>query len=174
MGLESSLISVLSFLSTQRNGIIVLLLLLIIVCVLVRWVLWMFGLGRFKAQQTDSEIRFVLANFFVKIVNDFRHLLALVLVILFGQALFAAMWPGMMKQDVSLIKDGLQGVAAALGGLIGSIIGYYFGESAAKNRVPSGDGTPPPAVEQDPPPEVADISVPPKPSTRAKQGEKIE
>jgi hypothetical protein len=56
----------------------------------------------------------VLANFFVKIVNDFRHLLALVLVILFGLALFAAMWPGMMKQDVSLIKDGLQGVAAAL------------------------------------------------------------
>ena len=71
----------------------------------------------------------------------------------------------MMKQDVVLIKDGLQGVAASMGGLIGSIIGYYFGESAAKSRNPGGSTTPPPAVEQDSPPHPEAITIPPKPST---------
>jgi hypothetical protein len=169
------LISVLSFLGTQRNGILALSFLLIILGGVLNWILWMFGLGRFRGRPPeDSKIRFVLADFFVKIINDFRHLLALVLVILFGLALFAAMWPGMMKQDVNLIKDGLQAVAAALSGLIGSIIGYYFGESAAKSRTPGGDATPPPAVEQDSAQAEAGITVPPKPPPDGKQGEKIE
>jgi hypothetical protein len=30
------------------------------------------------------------------------------------------------------LADGLQAVMATLGGLVGSIVGYYFGESAAK------------------------------------------
>jgi hypothetical protein len=81
----------------------------------------------------------------------------------------------MMKQDVNLIKDGLQGVAAALGGLIGSIIGYYFGESAAKNRVSDGNALPPPPiVEQESPQDGASITIPKKPSTDVKQGEKTE
>ena len=119
---------------------------------------------RFRRKPQADSIRYVLADFFVKIINDFRHLLALVLVLLFGLAVFAAMWPGMMKQDVNLIKDGLQGVAAALGGLIGSIIGYYFGESAARNQVPNGNAAPsPPVVEQNSLQEDAGITLPDKP-----------
>lgn len=106
-----------------------------------------------------------------KIIYEFRHLLALLIVVLFAVALFAAMWPGMMKGDVALIKDGLQAVAAALGGLIGSIIGYYFGESAA-SKAPrlGGSGVPAPAAEQQAPSDGnAGITVPAKPSIEGKQ-----
>lgn len=125
-----------------------LLLLIIVFAGVSQWALWMLRLGRFNRQESDSSIRYVLAEFFAKLINDFRHLLALLMVTLFGMALFAAMWPGMMKQDVSLIKEGVQAVAAALSGLIGSIIGYYFGESAAKSRAPGENTVSPPVVEQ--------------------------
>lgn len=159
----------LSFAAERWLGILLLLFTLIVLGALVNWVLWMFGWGRFrKVIRTDSKLRFVLADFLVKIINDFRHLLALLIVLLFSVALFAAMWPGMMKQDVSLIKEGLEGVAAALGGLIGSIIGYYFGESAAnKSRLPGAEQlspmAPPPAELEVSQHKGEDIRVPPKP-----------
>lgn len=59
--------SFLSFLAAERNGIMLLLLLLIVLGALVNWVLWMFGWGRFRGVvRTDSKLRFVLADFFVK------------------------------------------------------------------------------------------------------------
>jgi hypothetical protein len=165
------LIPALNFLGTQREGILVLLLVLIVLGAVLNWVLWMFGWGRFQGSPgADSKIRYVLANFFVKIIDDFRNLLALVMVALFAVALFVAMWPGIAKQDVTLIKEGLQGVAAALSGLIGSIVGYYFGESAAKKRAPGGNAPPPPVIEQAP--SEAGIKIP-KPPTAGKQGENI-
>ena len=52
-----------------------------------------------------------------------------------------------MDRNVEHIRDGVQAVAAALGGLMGSIIGYYFGESAAnKNRLSGADLTAPPSI----------------------------
>jgi hypothetical protein len=150
--------SFLTWLAQQRDGILILLLMLMVLGFLVNWVLWMFGWGRFAGDaRTDSKIRFVLTDFFVKIINDFRNLLALLIFFLFAVAIFAAIWPGIMKGDVGQIRDGLQAAAAALGGLIGSIIGYYFGESAASK------GTPPPADKSP----VADPSQqqPPTPET---------
>ncbi len=163
-------------LPANRDVIFDSLLVLLVFGIVVNWALWMFGWGRFRGRPaSDSKLRFVLADFFVKIINDFRHLLALVMVVLFALALFAAMWPGMIKQDVSLMKEGLQSVAAALGGLIGSIMGYYFGESAARNRSSVADNaSPPPAVEQNTPQESADITVPPKPPVDKMTGGKTE
>ena len=128
----------------------------------------MLGLGRFarKGVADTSKVRFVVADFFVKIINDFRHLLALLIVLLFALALFTAMWPGISKQEVGLIKDGLQAVAAALGGLVGSIIGYYFGEStASRGRILGGEQSPkPPPAEQSKSSEQEEpITTPPKP-----------
>jgi hypothetical protein len=124
----------------------------------------MFGLGRFaRKSSSESGLRFVLANFFVKLINDFRHLLALLIFVLFALALFASMWPGMMKQDATTIKQGLEGVAAALGGLIGSIIGCYFGESAGgKSRLPGGAGQqlPPSPAEQNASPNAGEVTPP--------------
>jgi hypothetical protein len=135
----------LGFLTTHRNGIAMLLLVLGAFAALLNWLLWMFRWGRFRgtSPQTDQRLRFILTEFLVKLIDDFRHLLALVIVLLFALALFLAMLPGLHSGNLNDVKDGVQVVAAALGGLIGSIIGYYFGESAGgrKNQPP-----PPPAA----------------------------
>lgn len=105
---------------------------------IIMWLAWVFGWGRFKptsqASNDASKLRFVTANFVAKIVDEFRHLLALVIVSVFAIAMFFAMWPGLARDDIEGMIAGLQAVAASLGGLLGSIIGYYFGESAGKAR----------------------------------------
>lgn len=54
------------------------------------------------------------------IINEFRHLLALVLVLLFGGVLaFGLVKAGDDAQGISAV---LQAVASSLGGLIGAII----------------------------------------------------
>jgi len=122
----------------NRGAIVIAIGLLFALGLLVNWLAWIFKFGRFA--QTSSTptpaqpLRFIIANFFAEIINDFRHFLALVIVVLFAVALFAAMYPGLMSGDTSQVTDGVQAVAAALGGLIGSIIGYYFGESAASRK----------------------------------------
>jgi hypothetical protein len=146
----------LGFLAAQRDGILVLLIALGVFGGLLNWLLWMFRWGRFlgSSPQTDTRLRFVLTEFFVKLIDDFRHLLALVIVLLFAWTLFLAMWPGVRKGNLNDVKDGVQAVAAVFGGLIGSIIGYYFGESAgSRRRQPPGLNEPPapsgPAVQPD-------------------------
>jgi hypothetical protein len=144
----------LGFLAAQRSGIVVILLVVTVGCALLQWVLWMFGWGRFRGSVTkDSTTRYVLQQFFVKIIYDFRNLLALIVVALFAGALFTAMWTGIQEHSVDQLKEGLQSVAAALGGLIGSIIGYYFGESAGKGKLPGAKDTAAQGgqAEQDPP-----------------------
>ena len=174
----------LDFLARERSGILVLLLASAFAGGLTQWILWMFGWGRFRGavetdgKRTDTNIRYVLTDFFVKIIDDFRNLLALIVVMLFAVALFAAMAPGIRAGRVDELKDGLQAVAAALGGLIGSIIGYYFGESAGRNkpRVPKGDQAPSGSVE----PDTSEITAPEKPkassaeNTSEKPGRRIE
>ncbi len=141
----------LSFLASEQSGILVLLLVLAVAGGFLNWILWMCGVGRFRpsaieeSRKEESKIRYVLANFFVKVIDDFRNLLALIVVMLFAVALFTAMWPGIRMNSVDKLKDGLQAVAAALGGLIGSIIGYYFGESAGKSKLAGIQGPPVPA-----------------------------
>ena len=140
-----------------------------------QWMAWIFKLGRFSHPQSSpaspgQPLRFIIANFFAEIINDFRHFLALVIVLLFAVALFAAMYPGLRARDISTLTEGVEAVAAALGGLIGSIIGYYFGESAA-TRKDLGDASPsardtstpvqqPPSGDQ-PPPGIVSAPEPP-------------
>jgi hypothetical protein len=128
----------LTFLADKRAGIWVLLVVLGAGCAVVQWVCWIFRVGRFRSgaagRARQEDLRFVTAEFFVRLINDFRHLLALVVVFMFALVLFAAMLPGLRNGDIATIKEGLQAVAAALAGLIGSIIGYYFGESAAAKK----------------------------------------
>jgi hypothetical protein len=161
----------LDFLASQRSGILVLLLVLTVAGGLLQWTLWMFRWGRFRGSvSTDSTTRYVLQQFFVKIIYDFRNLLALIVMALFALALFTAMWPGIRDHKVDELKDGLQAVAAALGGLIGSIIGYYFGESAGKGKLLGPTETPATAgpAELPPPggPESPDITPTKKPEVR--------
>src|SRR5258706_15938080 len=122
---------ILDFLARQRTGIAVLFGSLLLLVLLLQWVAWVFAWGRFKrthakpGEQT-SQLRFVITNLFVKIIDEFRHLLALLVVLIFAGTLAAVL---VWAPHFSNVKEGLQVVVASLGGLVGSILGYYFGES---------------------------------------------
>ena len=125
-----------SFLESYRGGVLVFLLCLATLALLVQWTAWIFSLGRFRAAVARKDaLRNVLADLLVKIIDDFRHLLALVIVLIFALVLaFALIRAG---SDIDDITDALQVVTSTMGGLIGSIIGYYFGESAARKSLTS-------------------------------------
>lgn len=132
--------------AANANGILLFFLVVAGFAVLVQWFLWMFGRGRFK--RTDSAtgkpratLRYLFAEGLVKIIDDFRHFLALIIMLIFAGLITYAM----VKADTHDMRmDALKGVVAALGGLVGSIIGYYFGESrvriAAAEASAGGDG----------------------------------
>jgi hypothetical protein len=133
----------LTFLAQNRAGIITLCFLIFFILMVIQWLAWVFNLGRYARQGADTgndwtrhSIRFLIAEALAKIINDFRHLLALIVISIFGLALFYVM----VKAGSSFenVLNGVQAVAAALGGLIGSIIGYYFGESAAARPITQG------------------------------------
>lgn len=124
------------YLVTNKDGIMFALFVLFILMIFIQWLCWTTGLGRFKnvsKRDTNSTIRYVVAEMLVKIINDFRHLLALLLVLIFAASLAYAL----IKTDGTgkSISDALQSVTSTLGGLLGAIIGYYFGESAAKYKI---------------------------------------
>jgi hypothetical protein len=135
-----------TFLYQERGGIFVLLVCIAFAAGVIRYLAWIFGWGRFAPDRvkstgtlststlSDSRFGFVIATFFTNLINDFRHLLALILVLIFAAVLGAAMWRAATVEDFG---KAVQGVAATLGGLIGSIIGYYFGESAVKRSQPA-------------------------------------
>lgn len=100
-----------------------------------QWLSWIFRWGRFsQPPPREQNVWFILAELTANIINDFRHLLALVIVLLFGGVLaFGLVRAGNDAQGISAV---LQAVASSLGGLVGAIIGYYFGESAGRRRTP--------------------------------------
>ena len=157
--------SLFTFLQTYRSGILLLLLILASTVFLVQWLAWIFGKGRFSRtppSTSRAELRFIFSEAAVKIINDFRHLLALLIVLIFAFALGYALIKaasvatgGDSPTTVDNMKEALQGVVATLGGLVGSIIGYYFGESSVikgpdTKTVDAGGTSPPPAVQEPP------------------------
>lgn len=123
---------------------------------------WTLGVGRFRVRRPSESdqtenLAYVLSAAVIRIINDFRHLLALIIVLIFAFALAYVLWVATEASDandklsrVERIKEGLQAVVATLGGLVGSIIGYYFGES--RNPAAPNGATPPPAVQLPAPP----------------------
>ena len=125
------------FIFFEKNylGILISIFVLLMILIFIQWISWIFSIGRFKESEdkprrrTDS-LRFLIADLLVKIINDFRHLLALIMVVIFGLVLaYALIKFGNTGDDISKI---LQAVISTIGVLISSIIGYYFGETAAK------------------------------------------
>jgi hypothetical protein len=130
----------LSYLDQNSGGIYVLLIVIFAIVLVVQWIWWIFGWGRFASdwkaeyqsqsrRSREGSVKYMLTQLVVKIINDFRHLLALVIVLIYFLALgYALVVAG---QDLDEVATALQAVTSTLGGLIGAIIGYYFGESAA-------------------------------------------
>lgn len=143
-----------TFLQIYRSGIFLLLLMLASIAFLVQWFAWIFAKGRFSRAGTSTgtgtgtgsgkAVSFIFSEAAVKIINEFRHLLALLIVVIFAFALGyslikAASLPTSADTPsvVDNMKEALQAVVATLGGLVGSIIGYYFGESSVAKGPPS-------------------------------------
>lgn len=163
-----------TFFQTYRSGILLFLFVLAAIVALIQWLAWIFGKGRFGKDITSGSkaLSIAFSEFIFKIINEFRHLLALLVFTVFSFALAyslikAATLPA--NPDAALLpidpnapsvidnmKEALQAVMATLGGLVGSIIGYYFGESsvAKSPTTPADAGTGKPAAEEQgsPPP----------------------
>ncbi|MFN0314180.1 MAG: hypothetical protein ACKVQA_03970 [Burkholderiales bacterium] len=143
---------------SHSTAMLVLLLCLAVLLFSVQWLMWLFAVGRFQKPEDrvtpgkPQNLTYLVTDGLVKIINDFRHLLALLIVLIFGVTLSWALYQA--GANISNIKEVLQSVVATLGGLVGSIIGYYFGEAAAKRSpedTPVGDGASQ-AIPQDMPP----------------------
>ncbi len=128
-----------TFMQTYRGGILLFLFSLAVLAALVQWFAWIFGIGRFgKGLSSGSKaLSIAFSEFIFKIINEFRHLLALLVFTVFAVALIYSLVRASVYTDASTpstinnMKEALQAVVATLGGLVGSIIGYYFGESSA-------------------------------------------
>jgi hypothetical protein len=136
---------------------------------LATWIMWLLGVGRFKPKDDAAVSAGGPLNgsqrgpwqwlqwFVSEIIFEFRNFLALVIMAVFVLALVLMLWPGLGKGDAesyTQMKDGLQVVVASLGGLVGSIIGYYFGESAVANAKSKKSGDPPTPTQALPPPDL--------------------
>lgn len=161
-------------LETYRTGIFVLVLLCFVFLLLLDWVMRILSLGKYKrslrvsirSEARQSGFLFLMGELLSKIITDFRHFLAILLLIIFGIALFLAID---FAKNVEDLSKALQSVMATLGTLIGSIIGYYYGESAARKsgsggldgksinqEVVQGEDTKKP-IESAPPPPVDEV-----------------
>ena len=128
------------FFATNYVGIIYFFMSLVVVILFIQWIAWLFSLGRFNAQiasprKRSDSIRFLLTDLMVKIINDFRHFLALIMVAIFGLVLIYSLTKYANSSEE--LTNVLQAVISTVGVLIGTIIGYYFGETAGKKS--SGD-----------------------------------
>ncbi len=128
------------FLRDHRQEVILLLIAIVIFMGLVQWTFWIAGWGRFRLPKDikpaskggigERPIRFVFAELFAKLVNDFRHLLALIVMLVFLFSVAYALW--VAGTNVENMNKALQAVTGSLSGIIGVIIGYYFGETVAR------------------------------------------
>ena len=125
-----------TFLETHTNGILMLLLILVVIAFIINFLAKTFSFGRYKdayfATASESKVSYIIVQFFIRLIDDFRHFLAMTIVVIFT---FLILFSMMATDDFSEKMEALKLVIASLGGLLGSIIGYYFGESAAKNSL---------------------------------------
>ena len=144
----------LALIEKHTGAIVALLLVVAGLLLILQWLMWIFGYARFHRTKQlvtpgkPQNIRYLITEGLVKIINDFRHLLALLLVIIFALALCWTLYQA--GGNIPDIKEVLQTVIATLGGLVGTIMGYYFGEAAGRQQsvdAVSGGGGPPVAQE---------------------------
>ena len=129
-----------TFLETHSTGIMIFIFMLVTLVIIIRWLFQIFAIGKYSNKtkpdnEQETSITYILTRSLVNIVDDFRHFLALLIVILFVVLIIAAMWGA--KGNFDNMMEAMQLVIASLGGLLGSIIGYYYGESAARNKMPT-------------------------------------
>ena len=125
----------LTFLTEHSSGIIILILLMFSCLIMINWLAKIFNWGKYKNPEVNSKdygnLIYVTTQFFANLINDFKHFLALVIIIIFAGLIVYSM---AATPDFNNKMKALQLVIASLGGIVGTVIGYYFGESAARTN----------------------------------------
>lgn len=121
-----------SFFTTNFLGILVFLLCISSVFLFTHWIAYVFALGRYRTNKDQAGPGYVIIKLFDKVINDFRHLLAFTIITIFAGSLLYSLIS--TRLDATKISDALQAVVSTLGGIVGSIIGYYFGEAKGKSE----------------------------------------
>jgi hypothetical protein len=124
----------LEYLADHAGGIAAGLLVLFASLAAAQWLCWLLGVGRFKRTAEEKPAQYwsyVFSDFFVRMFDNFRNLLAMVIVTMFFVIMLVAAARPLFEGRYEDLRDSLQTVGAVLGPLIGGILGYYFGESAA-------------------------------------------
>ncbi|MGG8495026.1 hypothetical protein ACQY1Q_01305 [Tenacibaculum sp. TC6] len=128
---------ILTFLSTYSSGILVLILTLFSLILMINWLAVIFNWGKYKSpplySKNSGNLAYMVTQFFANLINDFKHFLALIIVLIFAGLIVFSM---ATTDDFNNKMKALQLVIASLGGIVGTVIGYYFGESAAKSNSP--------------------------------------
>lgn len=127
----------LNYIEDHYIAILLLVIMAFAAVLILNWLARIFSWGAFKDRSSvmtrESNFTYILSKFLVNLINDFKHLLALVIVVIFASLIVYSMTSGSTFDEK---MEALQLVIASLGGLLGSIIGYYFGESAARRGAP--------------------------------------
>jgi hypothetical protein len=103
------------------------------------WWSYFRGTGRY-AQPKTVETTSAAMLFIGKLISEFKHFLALVIMVVFLVAIVLvviAAWPK-ASGDLDKLYNGIQVVVASMGGLVGSVVGYYFGEAKMERAVAAG------------------------------------
>jgi hypothetical protein len=104
-------------LGDQARGVWELIGLLFALMATVTWCFWVLGRGRFsRPRPTDdrSTIAYYIGTFVGQIITEFRHFLALMVVMLFAVTMATVIFLG--RHHFEDVKTGVQVVAASLGG----------------------------------------------------------
>jgi len=138
------------YLETHRVGILIALLCLVGLVAIVQWLTWLFSKGRFSSEvykmSRPSSMRFIVSEFGVKIINEFGHLIALIILFIFSFTLIFAMFQ--TRGNPAEMRDSLQTIVSSLGGLVGAVIGYYFNSAVKNLESPAQSGVPkPPPID---------------------------
>lgn len=131
---QSVLFKLMSFFADNITGIIMAIIVVLTLLYSINFLASIFGWGRYKDQPLkSSQVYGIIRHLLVTIINDFRHLLALIITLI-----FAAVLVYMVVSEQGDKSDALQTVMATIGTLITAILGYYFGESSRKKNEENG------------------------------------
>lgn len=119
--------ALLSAVEEHKIGVIILVVSIAILLYVLRRFLQAFGVGRKSRKVIEARIQFqaVISQVIMKIIDQFRHFLAALVVVIFA----------ILTITMVLVIDNdrlgaLQLIISAFTGLLGTVLGFYFGEKS--------------------------------------------
>ena len=137
----------LTFLEHHQVGLLILGCIITFLAIIANWFFRIFQLGRYKPIDTKPGHRpvsaaregfgFLMGKLMSKVIYEFRHLLALLILLTFVGILIYSMKGESYEDKIDALKE----VMSTLGVLVVSIVGYYFGESSVLKNNNGSEGS---------------------------------